>query len=400
MKNLLKFVSILACAAALIVGWMCLHISCSKKENQISNYELLHCLNCPKGTISEQPNYDSLQILKLETNKDCLITEFRQLEMNDSMIFLLDLNESLYAFNKNGKFISRIGEKGNGPGEYNRINTFFIDNKNGNIIIVDEVKSALITYDFTGKFISTVHLPMENIRNSSRALLLDNGYLMLNNMINPEDNMAYSIVDLHSGRLKGKYFPYDPIRLNNSFYTFSNHPMVKFEDEIHFIMPLSDTIYNYSKSSFSTKYIVEGLQKVASKEQIKQPLSSYSSEIFRLGQDGYFTGFTALFETQNKILLEYKEQGIILGFFLFDKQTKEGNQYLYTVAEFIKEVPFFRIVYSLPDDQFVGIANPVELLRIKNSLDVNNLYVKQLKEVIENTNEDDNPILFIYKFDK
>jgi len=391
MKNLIYLSSIL---------FIFLEISC-KNEKQVFNCEQLHCLNCLEGPSNDQPAYDSISFIKLETNPNCLITDLRQLEMNDSLIFLLDLSNCLYVFNKEGNFISKIGRKGDGPDEYINLSTFYVDNENNKIVIVDDAKGSFITYDFTGKFLSSIHVPIENIRRSRQALLSDNNNLLLYNMMNMsmEDNMAYSIINLNTGHLKGKYYTYNPIKLNNYLYSFSNHPMVKFEDEIHFIMPLSDTIYCYSKSMFSTKYIVETSQRLIKKEQIAPNTSSYSSEIFRLGKEGYFTGFTAIFETKNKILLEYNEQGMILGYFLFDKQKKEGFRYLYNYDDkLIKKVPFFRIVYSLPNDQFIGIANPDYLLGLKDKLDVSNPTVRRFKEMFDKTKEDDNPILFIYGF--
>lgn len=391
MKNLIYLFSII---------FIFLVISC-KKEKQISKYEQLHCINCSEGPSNDHPAYDSISFIKLETNSNCLITDYKQLEMTDSLIFLSDLNHSLYLFDIEGKFISQIGRKGDGPDEYINLSTFYVDNKNGKVVIIDDAKGLFISYDFTGKFLSSTPISLESIRRSSQALLSDNNNLLLYNMMNMnmEDNMAYSVIDLNTGHLKGKYFTYNPIKLNHYLYSFSNHPMGKYEDEIHFIMPLSDTIYSYSKSDFSTKYVFETSKKLIKREQITPNTSNYDSDIFKLGKEGYFTGFTALFETKNKIFLEYKDQGIALGYYLFDKQTKEGNQYLYNYDNtLIKTVPFFRIVYALPNDQLIGIANPDYLLGLKDKLDVNNSSVRQLKEVLDKTKDDDNPILFIYHF--
>ena len=371
----------------------------NEKQEQTSDIEQLRCLNCPKGTLdNDKSEYKSISFIKLETNKDCLITELKQMEMNDSLIFFLDYNQHLFIFNREGKFISQIGSKGNGPSEYVTLSTFFVDNKNGHVVIIDDVKSTFLTFDFKGKFLSSIRMPLENIRRAWQALMSDKNNLLLFNMMNMEDNMAYSVVSPNKGELKGKYFSYDPIKLNNYLYPFSNHPMVKAGDEIHFILPISDTIYSYSNSTFSTKYKIEVNQKMAKKEQIGYNTFNYSSELAKLSRDGYFPGFNAIFETDSKIFLDYASEGL-MGYFLFDKQTGEGYKYEYSYYPPLKNLPFIRIVYSLPDDKLIGISHPDGLSAIIEDLVIENPSpsVRQLMELLENTSNDENPVLIVYQ---
>lgn len=366
--------------------------SCSNISQRSVNVEILHCLNSSEEPSEEIPTYDNLEIIKLETTPLCFISDIKQIEMNDSLIFVLDLDSHLYVFSKNGKFLNQIGKKGEAQSEYIVLNTFFIDEPMKTVVLLDDFKNLLIKYDFKGKHISSISVPQGTIRNSNQALLVEDNKLLLYNMMDRNDNMAYSLVNTEENKLIGKYFSYNPITLNNYFYSFSAHPMTKIDKGADFILPLCDTIFTYlsSSSSFEPKYVVETPKKMASKNQIKHNTPSYSSDLYRLSKDGFFTGFTAIHETDSKLLLIYEHNGVALGYFLFDKLSQEGKYYLYTDYDDMEKVPFFYTIYAYKN-KFVGMEKPETISRLKNIRD------KRFQDIIKDAKEDDNPYLFVYE---
>jgi hypothetical protein len=131
-----------------------------------------------------------------------------------------------------------------------------------------------------------------------------------------------------------------------------------------------------------------------SKNQITKNTASYTGDIINLGKQGLFSGFTALFETNTHILLEFSDKGLILGYFLCDKTSKQGNYYLYSTDEEMQQIPFFRIKGSF-DDTFVGISQPEELLLYK--WNIPGEAGVQFNKMLSSLREDDNPVLFFYK---
>lgn len=366
--------------------------SCTNIVKNNENIPILKCTNCSEDPSDETPLYTDLQIIKLENNPSCLISYIKQIEMTDSLIFILDVDSHLYVFNKEGKFKYQVSKKGEAPSEYILLNTFYIDKNQQVITILDDYKRRLIMYDFEGNYKSSVSVPEGTLRNSTQALLSDDSTLMLNNMMDNADNMAYSLVDTKRHKLIGKYFSYAPISLSNYFYSFSNHPMTKTDDGIDFILPLCDTIYNYTSSSFSPKYIVETPQKMASKAQIKKNTQSYSSDLFDLTQEGYFPGFIAIYETDSKILLTFKYNGAVLGYFLFDKSSKQGKYYFYTFSYESEVLPFFYTMYAT-GNKFVGVETA------KGFGDLKNVKNEEFQKILKEAKEDDNPYLFIYEME-
>jgi hypothetical protein len=371
-------------------------VSCGRKQNIQSpevSCETLKCLNCsPYDTDKDSLIYDDVKIVRLETNDSCLIHEIKQIEVKDSFIFILDIDRKLFVFDINGKFISQTGKYGHGPGEYLTINTFYIENNN--IVIIDDVKSSLIRYDFKGEHLYTEKFPPEYFRMSCQAVLTEDNKLLLQHGINMEANMAYSLIDMNKNELTGQYFSYNPIKLDNHIYYYSNHPMSRSDRQVDFILPLCDTVFCYTESSFFPKYIVEIPGKMVSKHQIKNNTASYRQDIVNLGKQGFFTGFTAIFETEKHILLEYSEQGLILGYFLCSKTSKQGYYHLYATEEESYQIPFFRIIGSF-DNTFIGVSQAYFLFG--GEWKISGETGSQFNRMISSLQEEDNPVLFFYK---
>jgi hypothetical protein len=330
----------------------------------------------------------------LETNENCLIKHFfPKIEVKDSLIFLLDNDAYLFVFDMDGKFITQIGKHGYGPDEYLKINTFYFEDNN--VVIVDEMKNSLIKYDFKGKFLSYRKIPLEFITKSGQAIKTEDNKLLLFHAISGlkmDDNMACSLIDLKE--LDLKYFSHAPIKLNNYIHYFSNHPMAISDKGINLILPLCDTVYNYYKSSFSTKYVVETQGKMATRDQLGSKFSIFEN-LIDLGNKGYFTGFTNIFETTKHIFLGCAYNGIVMGYFLCDKKTKQGYYYYYHNIISNEIIPFNNIQCAFGDNVFVGVSQPEDLLR--EDWNVPGETGVEFKKLLSSLREDDNPVLFFYK---
>ena len=119
--------------------------SCSNSSSKSDNIEKIHFT---KNNISLSDSFD-IDFVKLETNDECLIGAISNIEVFDNRIFILDrrFTESLYVFDMNGKFISKIGSKGSGPGNYVFPIDFTIDKENRRVVIDDGNRNNLLFYD-------------------------------------------------------------------------------------------------------------------------------------------------------------------------------------------------------------------------------------------------------------
>jgi hypothetical protein len=371
--------------------------SCKEMNKKQTNnyYEIINCINCNDSQNDNiYKEYDITNIVELETNDLCLMNDIKQIEIIDSLIIILDLSENLYIFNKNGEFINRVGIKGNGPEEYLSLRSFFINDKEKAIYVFDNMKKMLLKYDLFGDYISSFKISNDSIDLIDQIVPFNERYLILYHMMGlDEDKNIYSLFDLKENKLNDKFFSYNPITTNGYFYSFSHHPISKSgsSSSINIILPLNDTIYNFSDFSFNIKYIIETPLKLASKNQIKRETPSINKDLYELSKKGYFTGYKAIFETEKNLLLEYLYEGLICGFFIFDKSKNEGSYYLYSSDLSTSEIPFFRIMGST-NDSFIGVATFNSLSQIN----VNFIKNDKLKNIINNMEEDSNPVLFFY----
>ncbi len=362
-------------------------VSC-KPLNEISS-ETIRNLNPTEEPLQESIDYDKVKIIKLESSLSCLIGNINRIEMNDSLIFVSE-HDKLYTFTLNGKFVAKIGNKGEGPDEYMVLSSFYIDDEKQQVTIIDEFKNALINYDFTGKYVSTVSVPKKTFEGCNYALLTMDNKLLANKMMGGRNKEVYFLFDLKKKEISGRFFSYNPITIGNYMCTFSWHPMSRVDKDIDIIMPLCDTIYTYSAESsvFQPRYIVETPQKMASKDQIRKHTPSYNEDLYKLAERGFFTGFTSIFETDTKVLLE--TQGVVWSYFLFDKLSKTGHYYLGSWGKEDTILPFYTTIYAYKN-AFVGYVSAETLLSLTNIQDDN------IRESIKDLKEDDNPCLVLYE---
>lgn len=90
---------------------------------------------------------DSISIIPLETREESILGRINKIKKSKSHYYILSNDQWIFHFDENGKFISVLNKRGNGPDEYSYINDFDmydIDNKseiwiadNNNIKIYD-----------------------------------------------------------------------------------------------------------------------------------------------------------------------------------------------------------------------------------------------------------------------
>ena len=102
---------------------------------------------------------DSITYIPLETNDNCLIGPIKwNFIYSENFILLNNTDDKIFLFNKNGKFISQIGNIGQGPGDYLKHSAVLvrIDEENSQVTIKTSHPTRFMFYDFKGKFIKSI----------------------------------------------------------------------------------------------------------------------------------------------------------------------------------------------------------------------------------------------------
>lgn len=102
---------------------------------------------------------DTIELIPLETTADNLIGEITRIVFHDKKYYIRSTNGmqngKLFVFDETGRFIRRIGKKGNGPGEYGDLYDFAITNDN-HIVIADYHR--LLHFDSEGRFLNSIKM--------------------------------------------------------------------------------------------------------------------------------------------------------------------------------------------------------------------------------------------------
>lgn len=104
--------------------------------------------------------FKSVKTIILENDK-VLIGKIDRMQSFQSNLFILDrdIAKGLYVFNKEGKFIRKIGNIGSAPGEYVSCDDFTINTFNNEALIYDSYQHKIYTYDISsGQYIGNVDI--------------------------------------------------------------------------------------------------------------------------------------------------------------------------------------------------------------------------------------------------
>lgn len=135
----------------------CLIFSCQKPHNQsdLITFDTAGAFS-KERTVRLDEIAASIETLELETNDDALITYIIDIILNDKYIAIVE-NKSCLLFDRNGKFIRKVGSMGEGPEEFTNIGNVLMDEEC--IHVFDSYTNRLLSYRLAnGEYVKTLQL--------------------------------------------------------------------------------------------------------------------------------------------------------------------------------------------------------------------------------------------------
>ena len=232
------------------------------KELKI-NTENIRAINVPnihKSTerIMLSKLIDSSFSISLETTKKNLIGKIDEIKIYKNTIYVVDIYKAkaVFRFDLEGNYLGRIGEKGNGPGEYSRPDGFEIDKKNNELLVSNTAKRKILRFDLKGNFLGDIKPNIGNID----FKVLDDGKIVL--LAGDQENrhlgeISNKIVYIINN--KGDIISYGPTV--SSDYTnvktiLSGNNMVGNNGVISYCYKFSDTIYSINNDKLSADFVM------------------------------------------------------------------------------------------------------------------------------------------------
>ena len=376
---------------------LCVFWSCSNdsKMNYINNHEPevieIDPDNCSKQIDLSSFLKDSIEMIRLETTDDCLIGEVSRLKFYQDKIFISDrLSQTIFVFNSSGKYISKINKKGKGLGEYIFLGDFVF--RDDSIFVQDVYGRKYIVYDFYGNYRKEINYKTHH----HDAILFDNVFYFVSNHYK-SDLGYYNLFRLDMNtNIIDKYIPFEKeIQQKNKAWGI-NEQVSMCNNEALIIYPINDTIYEVKKENLFPKYIVK-----FTKRNIPDNLKDRNgTEICFLSlKNGYIKGISYLQHNSEFLLATYTD-GNKFRSIVIDRKTLE-----YKIGESVSIDKFFSTNYPnyyITNDGELVLMQTASEFEFKSKLlkTTNFLNRKNVEDAIKSITEDDNPILFKFKFKK
>lgn len=215
-------------------------VSCDKTDN---NSIKTLTINFNHG-ISLNEVINEIEVIELETNDSSLIKDIRKIEFYKDCIYVYDhLQHIIVIFDEDGKYINRINNKGQGPGEYLEIIDFGINRFTQQIYILDPRKQNLLFYDLHGNIVDIKRLPKLS-GCTYISLQFPNKETFM--FVTSDSNNRLKVMDSINDSLLLEDFPGN--EYNERAYLFS--------DSL-FLPDLSNRVYRYQKAKIEKNYQID-----------------------------------------------------------------------------------------------------------------------------------------------
>ncbi len=329
---------------------------------------------------------DSISVVKLETNDQCLIKNIDGVIPFENRLYIFDSRLNiLFCFDKDGKYLFKINKKGRGPDEYEYATFVSIDKYNKFIMILVPW-GYLHYYDLNGNFISKIELPKEIIAyNEVYAINRDTLLFISFNQIRAS---YYSISEKRNLKsflevsLK-KHYSVPPI---NKTYIYKDSIFFNDNSDNCKILNLSDTnnpvVFNWNFGKYNNKqrqfrkiYYSQFDKKTKRRkatltfEQLMDILNNYPLTSIETAK---FQSLSMFFKSSEKFIFFNKHEKNYLIF----KETVEGAR------------PYGHLNYA---NKAFHVCND------KNALFLTNILSDKQKNIVESHySEKDNPFIVIY----
>jgi len=390
--------------------------------NSVGKYQRTYCSDF----------FSSIELIPLETSEECLIDENYSLFLNDNFIIINDRKANsanimasvtnLYAFNFSGKFINKIGERGQGPADYTMIFDVFLSPDKPSIYFSDF--SKILEYNFDGRFIRSFRKPSPEGKSLSGLMYAGNNLFVGQVNYDGKNRFKYCLFNENGDTVKT--FPsYVFFERTGTMLTrddASLHPF-RVDNRVYLKDYIIDTLYVLENSNLRPAFIF-GLSKYSfSKERLENsnPQFSFPNHDFQIlgimGMPNYFFYQVRVPESfpRPKSKAEYN---------IISKQlyTRDAFVYgLYNIAEninilldtdehlqkgFINDLngglPFIPRYYA-GNNIVADIWNVTDMQEILTDEYFTTQTIKdtqahkKLKELLKNLKEDDNPVVVVAK---
>jgi hypothetical protein len=360
-------------------------ISCNRDVKKQSDILII---NFEQEQSIDPSNIFETDFIKLETNENCLMDKsIRQIEFIEDKIFILTGGEAnLLVFDLSGNYISKIGNRGSGPGEYILLFSFSIDMHRNIISAVDGAQQKVMNYSLNDyKFIS------EHKTRTMCFEYLGTDKIVWNNFgFYIDDNeWNFTVTDINQNPA-GKYVKKDII---TGYSTGPLKNMYKSDNEVYAWPLYNSVIYRFGDEKVVPFYKLQfGKYKLPPLDYLKSISANNVNFLSELNHSEYVYNFS-VFDAGKFLGVYYLvSKNYYLG--IYDKNS--NRTYNYSLKEFQNSMKTGVIekIAGVMNNYIVATLQPFDLLSLKAE---NYAFPEKLRDLLDRSQDDDNPVLFLFR---
>jgi hypothetical protein len=336
---------------------------------------------------------EDIELIPLETNDNSLIGNINRVKTDEKHIYVLDYNESLNMFSKDGKFISQIGHKGQGPGEYLQISDFLPDRDTVHVFTWYGY-GKWIRYSGSNRFLyeTDITFPFEEI-----CPLDGNRYLTYVSNGTVSEECAYYLYCVDTdfkiqSRIELKTPPSDiPLHISQNHF-LQNSGRLLYRREY------CDTVYTISRDlEIRPAYRLDFGKHWYSRQFMETYHDKTVFEIYDAVNRNKYAKFIYLRGNDTHLIIAYAIQD--------DKDAKKYCNYLavynkktgatYNFKESSGDLWADLMIhpYCVQGNQFVSLISAEILMEIASKMDGGDIFSEKVKKCAEQMDESDNPVM-------
>jgi hypothetical protein len=341
---------------------------CYKVENSSDNF-----FDCSEYV-------DSITIIPLETSSKSTLGRITSGYIGENSMYLFDYSSKrLLEFDSKGRFMQKIGKRGNGPNEYREIrDVCFTDDC---VFTLDYKK--IHSYSRTDRnVINSIDISNKNGFNPGQLVVYspDNIYLWNSNpdVWNKNDGDYYRLYNIVKGKVTNKYFKYD-------HKTSDDQRFFKSTGDSYFVRPVDGnyTVVRLTEDSISASFTLDFGEKSIGIEEIEKLRKSEIRNAYL--KSNAFKGISNIYEIGKYIYFNCVGPEAKAYEAVIDKETNEVNigRWDYKMSP--------QIFYA--DSSYLyGFYQPHQLLREIDDMNINTCFF-DLREQFENIDPSENLII-------
>ena len=330
---------------------------------------------------------DSIELIKLDATNPDYYVKSREVSLSDNYIGIKTENQ-YKLFDKKGKFVSYIGRRGGGPGEYSDfIYDSQIDEENNRIYLIEmDNVSKILVYDLSGNYVEDIPLAYKLHKG---RIKLNNKTLTIISLPWRGDETPLVWVQDFKGNLISEIWKNEvAVQPEFSSEIYSNMLGRKNNSELFIVSaePRCDTLYNYSTiNGLSPKFTVNYSDK-------KIPLHTY-----------YELPHHYIIELYEKIAMGIDYTTSTNSRIIIDKKTLRGG-YFDLILDPLGGILYNGYIAEAKNGYFVLNIDPGDLKDIINDSKsmlkkyLNERDIQKLQEVDASISYDDNNYIIIGKW--